>query len=197
MFTALTQLSRDWWHFAVRGVLAIVFGLLALIWPESTKIALVLLFGAFVLMDGIFTVITGIETRKYFKQWWALLLEGLTGIVIAAIAFIWPEVTATALVYFIGAWAILTGILEIMAAIELRNLIAGESVMILHGLLSIVFGVLLFVFPSAGAVGIVWAIGFYAIFAGTMEIVFAFRLRGLGQELEKASTTSTTSQAKA
>jgi uncharacterized membrane protein HdeD (DUF308 family) len=197
MLTAITQLSRDWWHFAVRGVLAIVFGLLALIWPESTKIALVLLFGAFALMDGIFTVATGIASRKFFQQWWALLLEGLTGIVIAAIAFIWPDVTALALVYFIGAWAILTGIFEIMAAIELRNVIMGESVMILHGLLSIVFGVLLFVFPSAGAVGIVWAIGFYAIFAGTMEIVFAFRLRGLGQELEKTSTTTTTSQAKA
>jgi uncharacterized membrane protein HdeD (DUF308 family) len=195
MFTLLTQLSRDWWHFALRGVLAIVFGIMALVWPEPTKLALVLMFGAFVLVNGIVTVGTGIETRNYFKQWWALLLEGLTGIVIAALTFIWPNVAANALLYVIAIWAILAGIFEIMAAIELRDVIVGESVMILHGLLSIVFGVLLFVFPSAGAVGIVWAIGFFAIAAGAAEIVLAFRLRGLGRELKKTSTTSKTSEA--
>jgi uncharacterized membrane protein HdeD (DUF308 family) len=190
MLTALTQLSRDWWHFAVRGVLAIVFGIMALIWPDSTKTALVLLFGAFVLADGIFTIATGIESRKYFKQWWALLLEGLTGIVIAALTFVWPDVTARVLLYFIAAWAILTGIFEIMAAIELRNVIVGESVMMLYGLFSIVLGVLLFVFPEAGAVSLAWAIGLYAIFAGIMEIVFAFRLRGLGRELQPKQTST-------
>jgi uncharacterized membrane protein HdeD (DUF308 family) len=190
MLTVLTQLSRDWWHFAVRGVLAIVFGILALIWPESTKTALVLLFGAFALVDGIVTVATGIESRRYFKQWWALLLEGLTGIVIATLTFVWPDVTALVLLYLIAAWAILTGIFEIMAAIELRNVIVGESVMILSGLLSIVLGVLLFAFPEAGAVSLVWAIGFYAIVAGIMEIVVAFRLRGLGHELEPKQTST-------
>jgi uncharacterized membrane protein HdeD (DUF308 family) len=190
MLTALTQLSRDWWHFAVRGVLAILFGIMALAWPQSTKIALVLLFGAFALADGIFTIATGIESRKYFKQWWALLLEGLTGIVIAALAFVWPDVTALVLLYFIAAWAIFTGIFEIMAAIELRNVIVGESVMMLYGLLSIVLGVLLFAFPEAGAVSIAWAIGLYAIFAGITEIVFAFRLRGLGRELESKRTST-------
>jgi uncharacterized membrane protein HdeD (DUF308 family) len=190
MLTTLTQLSRDWWHFAVRGVLAIVFGIMALIWPESTKTALVLLFGAFALADGIFTIATGIESRKYFKQWWALLLEGLTGIVIAVLAFVWTDVTALVLLYFIAAWAILTGIFEIMAAIELRNVIVGESVMMLFGLLSIVLGVLLFAFPEAGAVSLAWAIGFYAIIAGIMEIVVAFRLRGLGRELEPKQTST-------
>jgi uncharacterized membrane protein HdeD (DUF308 family) len=174
----------------VRGVLAIVFGILALIWPESTKIALVLLFGAFVLADGIFAVATSLETRAYFKQWWALLLEGLTGIVIAVLTFAWPDVTALVLLYFIAAWAILTGIFEIMAAIELRNVIVGESVMMLYGLLSIVLGVLLFVFPQAGAVSLAWAIGLYAIFAGIMEIVFAFRLRELGRELAPKQTST-------
>ena len=189
MLTAITQLSRDWWHFAVRGVLAIVFGLMALIWPDSTKIALVLLFGAFALVDGILTVATAIQSRTYFKQWWAVLLQGLTGIVIAVLAFVWPDVTALVLLYFIGAWAILSGIFEIMAAIELRDLIVGESVMVLHGLLSIVLGVLLFAFPEAGALSLAWAIGFYAIFAGIMEVVFAFRLRGLGRQLESKQTS--------
>ena len=190
MLTSLTQLSRNWWHFAVRGVLAIVFGVLALAWPEAAKTALVLLFGAFVLANGLFTVVTGVQSREYFKQWWALVLEGLTGIVIAVLMFIWPGIAGQALLYVIAAWAILTGIFEIMAAIELRNVIVGESVLTLYGLLSIVFGVLLFMFPSAGATGIVWAIGFFAIFGGIMEIVFAFRLRDLGRELEPKKTST-------
>jgi uncharacterized membrane protein HdeD (DUF308 family) len=195
MLTLLTQLSRDWWHFAVRGLLAIVFGIMALVWPEPTKLALVLMFAVFALVDGIVTVATGIGTRDYFKQWWTLLLEGLTGIVIAVLTFMWPNIAANVLLYAIAIWAILTGIFEIMAAIELRDVIVGESVMMLYGLLSIVFGVLLFVFPSAGALGIVWAIGFFAIAAGIAEIVLAFRLRGLGRELEKTSTTTKTSEA--
>jgi uncharacterized membrane protein HdeD (DUF308 family) len=195
MFTKLTQLFQNWWHFAVRGALAIVFGIVALIWPEPTKLALVLLFGAFVMADGIITVATGIQSRSYFKQWWALLLEGLTGIVIAVLTFIWPNTAAVALLYVIAAWAIITGMLEMMAAIELRNVIVGESVMFLYGLLSVAFGILLIVFPSAGAVGIVWAIGFYAIAAGIMEIIIAFRLRDLGRELEKPSKTSEASKA--
>ena len=89
-----TQLFRNWWMFAVRGVLAIVFGILALIWPESTKTALVLLFGAFVLVDGIFAVAAGIASHGYFDRWWALLLEGVTGIVIGLTAFFWTDITA-------------------------------------------------------------------------------------------------------
>jgi len=191
MLTILTKkLSRDSWHFAVRGVLTIVFGIVALIWPNVTKLALVLLFGAFVLTDGSFTIATGISARKYFKRWWALLLEGLTGIVIAVITFFWPNITGLALMYFIAGWAILTGIFEIAAAIEFRNLIPGERATFLMGLLSILFGILLFVYPSAGALGIVWAIGFYAIFFGIMELVFANRLRGLGREFNSKQTSN-------
>jgi uncharacterized membrane protein HdeD (DUF308 family) len=191
MLTLLTKkLSRDSWHFAVRGLLTIVFGIVALIWPGVTQLALVLLFGAFVLTDGITTVATGIATRKYFKRWWALLLEGLTGIVIAVLTFLWPTITALALVYFIAGWAILTGIFEIVAAIEFRNLIPDEWVTFLMGLLSILFGILLFASPSAGALSIVWAIGFYAIFFGIMEIVFAIRLRSLGHEFNPTQTSN-------
>src|SRR5512139_4141492 len=107
MLTAITQLSRNWWHFAVRGVLAILFGILALIWPKPAIAALVMLFGAFVLVDGIVALVSGIQLRKYFKYWWALLLEGLTGIIIAVVTFIWPNIAALALLYFIATWAIL------------------------------------------------------------------------------------------
>jgi uncharacterized membrane protein HdeD (DUF308 family) len=191
MLTLLTKkLSRDSWHFAVRGVLTIVFGIVALIWPGVTQLALVLLFGAFVLTDGSFTIATAISTRKYFKRWWALLLEGVTGIVIAAITFLWPNITGLALMYFIAGWAILTGIFEIAAAIEFRNLIPGEWATLLMGLLSTILGILMFVYPGAGAVGIVWAIGFYAIFFGIMELVFANRLRGLGREFNSKQTSN-------
>ena len=191
MFTALTQLSHDWWHFAVRGVLAIVFGILALVWPKSAITALVLLFGVFALVDGIIAAVSGIQLRESFKYWWALLLEGLAGIIIGVLTFIWPNVAALALLYFIASWAILTGIFEIVAALEFRNLIPGEWATFLGGVLSILLGIMLFAFPSAGAVGLIWAIALYAMIFGIMEIVFAFRLRGLGQKLEPKQTSST------
>ena len=186
-----TQLFRDWWHFALRGVLAIVFGILALVWPGPTIKALVVLFGAFVLVDGIFAVVTGIQSREYFKYWWALLLEGLTGIAIGIMTFIWPNIAGLVLLYFIASWAILTGIFEIIAALELRNVLPGEWATFLAGVLSILLGILLFAYPTAGAVGMVWAIGLYAIAAGITEIIVAFRLRSLGQKLEpKQASTS-------
>ncbi|HSB01394.1 MAG TPA: HdeD family acid-resistance protein [Anaerolineales bacterium] len=190
MLTILTQLFRNWWHFAVRGLLAIVFGIMALIWPETTKLALVLLFGAFALVDGIFAVTTGIAARGYLERWWAILLEGITGIIIAVLTFFWPNITAFVLLYFIAAWAVTTGIFEILAAIEFRHVLSGEWAMILVGLLSVIFGVLLFVFPGAGALSIVWLIGMYAIAAGIMEIIFAFRLHSLGRDLGITGTAS-------
>jgi uncharacterized membrane protein HdeD (DUF308 family) len=181
-----TKLFRNWWLFAVRGVLAIVFGLLALIWPGSAMLALVLLFGAFALVDGIFAVAAGIASHGYFERWWAVLLEGLAGIVIGILTFFWPAMTALALLYFIAAWAIITGIFEIVAAIHFRRVIPGEWAMILNGLLSVLLGVVLFAFPVAGAVGLVWLIGIYAIAAGVAEMIFAFRMHGFMLKLEKA-----------
>ena len=179
-----TQLFRNWWMFAVRGVLAIVFGILALIWPETTKVALVWLFGIFAMADGIFSVAAGIASQGFFDRWWALLLEGVAGIVIGLTAFFWTDLTALVLLYLIAAWAIVTGIFEILAAIRYRHVISGEWTMILGGMLSVAVGVLLFVFPAAGQVSVVWLIGLYAIAAGIIEMVFAFRLRGLKHELE-------------
>lgn len=183
MFATFAQLFRNWWHFAVRGGLAILFGIGALIWPQTTTLALVLMFGAFAMTDGIFAVATGIASRGHFERWWAILLEGLTGIVTGLLTFFWPNITALVLLYFIAAWAVITGIFEIVAAIQLRHVISGEWAMILSGLLSVVFGILLFVFPAAGTVSVVWLIGIYAIAAGIISMIFAFRLRGLGHKL--------------
>ncbi len=183
----LSMLARNWWTFALRGLAAVTFGILALIWPEETLLALVLLFGAFALVEGILAVIAGIASRRYFESWWAVLLRGVLGILIGLLTFFWPNITALVLLYFIAAWALVTGIFEIVAAIELRRLITGEWAMILGGLLSILFGILLFVFPGAGAVGLVWLIGVYAIAFGILLIVLALRLRGLRREFETAA----------
>lgn len=180
-----TQMFRNWWLFAVRGVIAIVFGILALIWPGSAMLALVLLFGAFALLDGLFAVAVGIASRGYFERWWAVLLEGLTGIVIGISTFFWPNITALILLYFIATWAVITGVLEIVTAIKFRHVIPGEWAMILNGLFSVLLGALLFVFPGAGEVGLTWLIGIYAIIAGVTEMIFAFRLHGFMLKLDK------------
>jgi uncharacterized membrane protein HdeD (DUF308 family) len=183
----LEQFIRNWWLYAVRGVVAVIFGIMALAWPKETILTLVLLFGAYALVDGTFAVFAGVASRRYFERWWAVLLEGLVGIIIGLLTFFWPNITALALLYLIAAWALITGILEIVAAIQLRRVITGEWMLVLGGLLSIILGVLLFVFPGAGAVSVVWLIGIYAIVFGISEIIFAFRLRSLRRDIEKAS----------
>ena len=182
----LEKISRNWWMFALRGVVAIIFGVVAFAQPEQALQALVLVFGAYALVDGIFAIFAGIAARGYFERWWAMLLEGMAGVVIGLLTFFWPNITALALMYFIAAWALITGIFEIVAAIQFRRVITGEWMMILGGLFSILFGVLLFVFPAAGAMSVIWMIGIYAITFGILEIVFAFRVHSLRREFEKA-----------
>jgi uncharacterized membrane protein HdeD (DUF308 family) len=177
--TMLEKISRNWWLYALRGVVAIIFGIVAFARPEQALQALVLVFGAYALVDGIFAMFAGIAFRRYFERWWAVLLEGVAGVVIGLLTFFWPNITALALLYFIGAWALITGVFEIVTAIQLRRVITGEWMLILGGLLSILFGVLLFVFPGAGALSVVWVIGVYAVVFGISEIIFAFRLRSL------------------
>jgi uncharacterized membrane protein HdeD (DUF308 family) len=183
----LEKITRNWWMFGLRGMIAIIFGVVAFARPEQALQALVLLFGAYALVDGSFAIFTGIASRRYFERWWAVLLEGVAGVVIGLLTFFWPNITALILLYFIAAWALITGVFEIVAAIQLRRVITGEWMMVLGGLLSILFGVLMFVFPGAGALSVIWLIGIYAIVFGTSEIIFAFRMRSLRREFETAS----------
>jgi uncharacterized membrane protein HdeD (DUF308 family) len=180
----LEKMTHNWWLYAVRGLVAFLFGILAFTLPEQTVQALVLVFGAFALVDGIFAMFAGIASHRYFERWWAVLLEGVVGVVIGLLTFFWPNITALALLYMIAAWALITGIFEIVAAIQLRRVIVGEWMLILGGLLSILFGVLLFVFPAAGAVSVIWVIAIYAVVFGISEIIFAFRLRSLWHDFE-------------
>ena len=182
----LEKFAHNWWMFALRGLAAVIFGILAFTRPELTLQALVLVFGAYALLDGIFAVFAGIASHGYFERWWAVLLEGVAGVVIGLVTFFWPNITALSLLYLIAAWALITGILEIVAAIQLRRVITGEWMLVLGGLLSIVFSVLLVVYPGAGAVSVIWLIGIYAVVFGISEIIFAFRLHGLRREVEKA-----------
>src|SRR5829696_4846109 len=174
----LPVLSRNWWLVALRGLAAIVFGVLAFVWPAITLWALVLLFGAYMLVDGIFAIVAAVRAAGREARWWLLLIEGVLGVLAGLVAAFWPGLTALALLYFIAAWAIVTGILEIVGAIRLRQEIVGEWALGLSGALSVIFGILLVVLPApAGLLSLVWLIGAYALAFGALVLVLAFRLR--------------------
>ena len=170
-------MARNWWVLVVRGALAILFGILAFVWPGLTVVALVALFGAFALVDGILALVAAFRAHGRRRQWWTFALEGLFGIALGVLTFLWPDVTAIALLYLIAAWSVLTGIFEIAAAIRLRKVIRGEFFLGLAGALSILFGILVVVFPGAGAVAIVWAIAVFAILFGVLLVAVGIRLR--------------------
>lgn len=171
-------LARNWWALALRGLVAILFGLVALVWPGLTLQALVLLFGVYALVDGVLALATTVRAVERHQRWWPLLLEGVLDLAIGLITLVWPGITALVLLVFIASWAILTGATELISAIRLRRVIAGEWLLGLSGVASLVFGLALLAFPSAGALAVVWLIGVYALFFGVVVLVLAFRLRG-------------------
>jgi uncharacterized membrane protein HdeD (DUF308 family) len=176
----LETMARDWWVLLLRGLAGIIFGVLTFIWPATSLAALVLLFGAYAFADGVFALINGIRERRANDYWWVLLLHGILGIAAGVVTFLWPGITALALLYIIAAWALVIGALEIAAAIRLRKVIEGEWLLALAGLASVVLGVLLFLFPGPGALAMVIWIGAYALVAGVLLVVLAFRLRSWG-----------------
>jgi len=170
-------LSRHWWVLLVRGLLAIAFGLIAWFQPEITAASLVLLFGVFAFSDGVFAIWQAFSGRNDHDDWWVLLLEGLLGIGAGLLTFFVPVVTAIALLVFIAAWAIARGLMQIIVAIRIRKEIEGEWILILGGLASLVFGVILLTNPEAGALGLLWVIAFYAITIGVILVALALRVR--------------------
>ena len=175
----LDILARNWWAMALRGLFAVLFGVAAFVWPGLTLAVLVILWGAYALVDGIFTLIAAFRAAQMRMTWWPLVVEGILGVAAGVVAFAWPGITALALLYLIAAWAILTGIVEIVAAVRLRDVISGEWMLALTGVLSIVLGVILVAAPGAGALALVWTIGAYAILVGIVLIALGFRLRGM------------------
>lgn len=174
-------LIKKWWMITLRGMLAIIFGILTLIWPAITLLVLVLLFGVYVLVDSLFAIATGFSYRNRNKQWWAIVLSGIFGIAIGLVTFFWPEITALALLMLIAVWAFLKGVLEIATAIKLRRILSGEWLMALTGSLSILFAFLLVVFPGTGALALVWLIGAYSIVSGIILLILSFRLSSIGK----------------
>lgn len=173
----ITIVSKFWWTYALRGLVAILFGLAAFLWPGITLRVLVLLFGIFVLLEGFFLIVAAFGSKNISSNWWIVLLEGLGCGAFGMLAFIWLGITAMAFVILIAAWALVSGIIEFTAAIYLRKMIEGEWILGLTGILSILVALILLLRPNVGAVAVVWVIGFYAILFGILLLYLAFKIR--------------------
>src|ERR1700734_2998329 len=171
----LNTLKANWWALALRGLVAVLFGLLTFFLPGITLVTLVLLFGGYALVDGVFN---GIAFFRVASHQWALLIEGVVGIIAGVLTFAWPAITALALLYLIAFWAIVTGIFEIVAGIRLRKALTNEWLLLLMGVVSVLFGALILFAPGSGALAIVLWIGVYALVFGIFLLTLAFRLRG-------------------
>jgi len=177
------EITSYWWAVALRGLVAVLFAIAAFVWPQITLTALVLLFGIYALVDGFFNLVYAFGSDTQLR--WLVAVEGLAGIAVGIIALVWPGTAALALLYLIAAWAVVTGVLEIVAAIQLRQVIENEWLLGLGGLASVAFGVILALQPSAGALAMIWLIGAYALVFGVLLIALGFRLRSLGQQVDE------------
>lgn len=165
-------LGQRWWMLLIRGIAAILFGVAAFTWPGLTILILTTIFGVYAIVDGVLALIVGVHAR-----WWLLAAAGVLGIVIGLVAFFYPGLTALTLLLIIAVWAILRGALELVAAVELRRVIANEWALIIAGVCSLAFGILLFARPAAGALAVIWIIGAYAMLIGFFLVLLAFRVR--------------------
>ena len=178
-------LARNWWAFLVRGIAGVLFGILAFLWPGETLLVLAIMLGAYALIDGVFALVAAFSHAGATHRGW-FIFEGVLGIVLGILIWLYPLYSAALLIYFIAFWAIATGVVEIIAGIRFRNVVADEILYILAGVASIIFGALVLRNPAAGAIAVVWLIASYAIIFGLLQIALSVRLRGL-----KTSTAAT------
>jgi uncharacterized membrane protein HdeD (DUF308 family) len=171
------QIGRHWGWVALRGVVAILFGFMAMFMPAITLSALVMVWGAFALVDGVLALIAGFRIRDHGKPLWALVIVGLLGVAAGIVTFLWPGLTALLLLYIIAVWAVVAGVFQVIAAIRFRKAIHNEWLLGLSGLVSVLFGGMLIMQPGAGALALVWVIGIYAVFFGILLQDFSFRLK--------------------
>jgi uncharacterized membrane protein HdeD (DUF308 family) len=174
--TMVHELAKNWWLVLLRGIAAIIFGVLAFAWPGLTLLTLILFYGAYALVDGVLAIIAAIAGGAPAPRWW-LAIVGVLGILAGILTFLWPGITGLVLLFFIAGWAIAIGVFQIIGAIRLRKEIDNEWLLILSGVISVLFGIGVLLVPGAGALAIVWVIGLYAIVAGVLYIALAFRLK--------------------
>ena len=186
----LPTVSGSWGALAVRGVAAVLFGLAALIWPGLTLAVLIILYGAYALIDGVFAIVAGLRAGSGTRRW-LLLAEGALGILAGLIALFLPGISALLLLYIIAVWAIFGGLLRIVGAVLLKREIDNEWTMALSGALWVLLGIVLFVLPGAGLLSLAWLIGIFALGAGITLILLAFRVRGQGPSGPGGSSTTT------
>ncbi|MEU4225618.1 HdeD family acid-resistance protein [Nonomuraea sp. NPDC026600] len=173
----MEQIASTWWLVLIRGILAVIFGILALIWPGKTLLVLVIFFGAYAIVSGIFSVFAAFRHGAQSRAW--LIISGIIGILAGIIAFVWPGKTVLALLFVIAFWAIISGVSEVFAGIQMRKVIENEWMLIIGGILSVIFGVLLLVQPGAGLLTLAWLVGIFAILYGIAMIVLSFEVKKL------------------
>ena len=184
----LPHLARNWWVFALRGVLAILFGVLAFVRPAITLEVLVLLFGFWALVDGVLALISSVGAAEAHEPWWPLVLIGLLSIAAGIVTLKWPGITALVLLLIVAYWSIFRGVLEIAAAVRLRHLVQGEGWFILGGIASVAFGALLVMYPSSGLLAVIWLVGIYAVIFGISLLMLGLRLKNLAGESPAPAT---------
>lgn len=188
------MLSRFWWLLLLRGIASILFGISAFAWPGLTLVTLTILFASYALIDGVFDVIHAVSHRKELEHWGLIFLEGLFGIIFGSLALLNPEVASVAggivVGLYIAAWAIVTGVLRIVLAIRLRKEIEGELMLGLCGAASIAMGIVIMAFPMAGALGLLYLLGAWALFLGIVQVAFALKSRNFGRKIAAALTSA-------
>ena len=175
----LPPLARHWWVFLLRGIVAIAFGLVGFFYPEATLLTFILFYGVFAIVDGVFAVVSAVRGKEGMGPRWWLALVGVLGIVAGLLTYAWPGLTALALLTVIGVWALLYGVSEIVGAIRLRKEIDNEWLLLIHGILASLFGLIVLVRPSAGALALIWLIASFALASGVVLVILSFRLKGL------------------
>ena len=184
----LNMLTRNWWAYAVQGLAALAFGVLTLIWPHISLRAMIALFGAFAVVTGVMLVAGSFDAAKQHLHWGSLLAAGILDVVVGLVTWFWPGLTALGVLYLVVAWALVTGILYIVASIEFSDEIPHAWLLTLFGVLSLVLAVVLAVDPRDGILSLVYVVGIYAILGGIAELVFAFRLRDMQQGVSSTAS---------
>ena len=176
------QLRDNWGWVALRGVAAILFGLLAFAWPGATLLTLAIFWGAYALADGVFAIVAGFRVRDSGKPVWPMVLIGVVGVIAGIGAILWPGLTASLLLMVIAFWAIFMGAFQILTAIRVRKEIENEWMLIVSGVLTLLLGLGIVLMPGLAAVAIVWTLASYAIVFGVLLVVLGFKLKGLKPE---------------